>query len=87
MQYSIQYQIMESGDSRPQDCSQDDVFLFDNPAWLPSVGDSVSMKYDERIRAFIVLSRHFSISSPKLYLVNIVVREATIDEICKRIEE
>lgn len=87
MKYNIQYQIMESSDSRPQDCGQDDWQEFDNPTWLPSVGDSISMRYGEKIRAFIVLSRHFSISSPKVYLVNIVIREATKDEISTRIKE
>jgi hypothetical protein len=84
--YSIQYQIKEKGELRPYDCGQDEEIYTEEPTWVPSPGDSVSMMYGEKMRAFIVLTRHFSYTRQHVF-ANIVMRSAEGNEISERIKE
>lgn len=91
MKYSIQFQYMGKGDSRPEDCGQDEELNFeDEYPPIPDVGDSVSYQYDEKTVCRKVLTRHFSYiktNASQYVFVNIVVTDIDDDEMSRRIKE
>lgn len=90
MKYTVQFQYKDPESARPEDCSQDEeneIVIEDGSFTpLPNVGDSVSYKYGGRVKAFMVLSRHFDYQSPNWCIINIVVTDISDDEINARIK-
>lgn len=94
--YKIEFQYKSDEDSRPDDCIQDEELVFEHEEVMPipNVGDSVSLKWGDKRRAFKVLTRHFSyikVPYPKGLVsccyVNIVITDIEGDEMAARLKE
>ncbi len=88
MKYKVEFQYKEAGRSHPEDIVQDEEFIFEKGESIPipNVGDSVSYKYKEKIRAFKVESRHFSYLD-NWCVVTIVVTDISGEEMQARLNE
>jgi hypothetical protein len=88
MKYKIEFQYKEPGRSRPFDEVQDEQIVFEKGEAIPvpNVGDSVSYLHGDDMRAFKVMSRHFSYMN-NLCVVNIVVTDISDEEMGQRLKE
>jgi hypothetical protein len=94
MKYKIEFQYMRDGFSRPVDEVQEEDLGSETGGYLPipAVGDTVACKLQGRMRAFKVLTRHFTYvqsDDPQLSLccVNIVVNDVEEGEMRARLKE
>jgi hypothetical protein len=93
--WQIRFQLREKGQSRPNPGAENDegIVLDENSFGLPNVGDTVQYFCEDRVVLRKVISRHFNIEAhPKLpdkvfVSVNIVVEEASQEEISARINK
>ena len=88
MKYSVCFQYLSAGDTRPRDYCQDEDITFDDGSYipLPSVGDSVSYMEDGKSVARKVLMRHFGYFIGHC-AVNIVVTDMPPGEMPTRLKE
>jgi hypothetical protein len=88
MTYSIQFQYLRPGDSRPLDFCQDEEIVIEGGACVPvpDVGDSVSYLEKGRPVARKVLTRHFSYFGGHC-AVNVVVTDLDPAEYKARLKE
>ena len=88
MKYVVQFQYKSPTSLRPEDCGQDEEFVFDDTQsnLIPNVGDSVTYLYGDKPTAFKVLTRHFSYMQG-FCCINIVVSDIPSDEMCARLKE
>ncbi len=88
MRYKVEFQHKSEGHTRPGDEVQDEQILFEDGEFIPipDVGDSVSLEWGDHVRAFKVLTRHFSYLSGWC-VVNIVVSDLPDSEMDARLKE
>ena len=86
MNYSIDFQYLAEGESRPTNHSRDEEIHIEDGAFvpIPNVGDSVSCMFGGESKVFKVKSRHFSYFSGHC-AVNIVLEDISDKEINERL--
>ena len=89
--YSIQFQYLKNGESRPEDLIQDDDLYFNENEYpfIPNVGDSVCYQIQGKTECRKVLSKHFTYwpNEKQSISVNIVVTDIDTDDMAKRLKE
>ena len=89
--YSIQFQYLKNGESRPEDLTQDDDLHFNENEYpfIPNIGDSVCYKIQGKTECRKVLSKHFTYwpNDKQSISVNIVVTDIDADDMAKRLKE
>jgi hypothetical protein len=85
MEYVVSYYLLEDGDARPVQFSQDASFEFEHPSWIPAPGDTVSFNSDGPVITYKVRTRHFHTENKGFYTVSIVVSPTPEEELPRRI--
>jgi|GEM_PF-5628179 len=85
MKYRITFRIFDHQTGRPNDCGPDtgDIEGSELP-FVPSLGDSVTLTFDQANSVYIVRSRHFNYS-PNYMGVYVVVEKANDEETAARL--
>lgn len=88
MTYKIEFQYKPTGQTQPFDYVQKVDIRSTKGDFIPvpNVGDSVACDFEGKLKAYKVLTRHFSYSVD-LCAVNIVVTDLAHDELAARLKE